>query len=252
MAPPTGTNPRRRLLTLLTTALTAVFLIGLSSAPANAAAYRFWSYWQGASGEWVMAQTGPADSMLVDQDVQGWRFAISTESISQAPDNAPQFAALCPGLAAGPAPDGQLRVAVVLDPGFAADAPSGETPPADMVSCVTVPDGSTGAQALAAAATVNDSGGMVCSINGYPANECSAEVSDADASAAAEAAATESPNPAVIAGPSASATDGAATDSSTDSSPMAFLAGAALLAALLGAAFAIPALRRRQRASGER
>ena len=118
---------------------------------------------------------------------------------SQPPDNAPVFAALCPDLAAAGATSGQVRVAVVVDAGYAADAPTGQTPPGDVVSCVTVPEGSTGNQALAAAGAVTDDGGLICSINGYPEGECGNEVSDADAAAAATAAKDEQPNPAVVA-----------------------------------------------------
>ena len=229
------------LLTGLVIALSIASTV-LAAAPASATTYRFWSYWQGASGQWEMAQTGPGDHRVVDRDVQGWRFAIATETVSATPDNSPDFAALCPDLAAGSAPAGQLRVAVVIDAGFAADAPEGQTPPADVVSCVTVPAGSTGAQAVAAAGTVIDSGGMVCSINGYPADECAAAVPDDVASTAAEAAATESPNPAVVGEASASPT----APTPAASSPAGFLAGALVLAALLGASIGIPVLRRRR------
>lgn len=196
-APPPHTAARATSMVLA--ALLAGLLGPLSLAsPSSAASYRYWSYWQGASGTWVAAQTGPGDYDVVDKDVQGWRFGITADSPTQTPDNAPDFATLCPDLAAGSAPAGQVRVAVVVDAGFVADAPSGQTPPADAVSCVTVPEGSTGNQALAAAVKVTDQGGLVCALNGYPADECGAEVPDADASVAAAAAASESPNPAAV------------------------------------------------------
>ena len=226
-------------LLLLTTLIAA--LAALVAAPASAAAYRYWSYWQGASGEWVAAQTGPGDHTITDGDVQGWRFAISTESVTVTPDNAPDFAALCPDLASAEPAAGQLRAAIVIDSGYTADAPDGQTPPADVVACVTVPEGSTGNQALAAAASVTDQQGLVCAINGYPEGECGAEVSDADATAAAEAAAGEQPNPAVIA---AGTTDAQQSD---EGSRTPFVIGALALAALLAAAWGIPALRRRSR-----
>ena len=227
------TSPSRRIAALLSTFVVAVVAtLGLAAAPANATAYRFWSYWQGSSGEWVAASTGPAGYTVVDQDVQGWRFGIATTAPMTPPDNAPHFATLCPDLASGSTPSGLVRVAVVVDSGFVADAPQGETPPADTVSCVTVPTGSTGSQALAAAGSTAEQNGMVCAINGFPANECSAEVSDADASAAAQAAATESPNPAPV---------GTAADSGSDSassgSNIALLTGVGvvvLVALLIG------------------
>jgi hypothetical protein len=239
-----NTTRSGRAAALALTLVTAVLATLALAAPASASAYRYWAYWQGASGAWVAAPTGPGAYRVVDSDVQGWRFAITTDSPDQAPDNAPDFAALCPDLAAAAPPAGQLRVAVVVDSGFAADAPTGQVPPADVVSCVTVPKGSTGSQALAAATSVTEDGGLVCAINGYPADECGAEVSDADASAADAAAASEQPNPATVAA-------GTTSDqgSGSSASPAVFIAGGLALAALLGAAWLIPAMRRRSRGS---
>ncbi len=227
------------LITLLAAALATVAL----AAPAQAAAYRYWSYWQGDTGTWVAAQTGPGDYTLVDSDVQGWRFAITADMPSQAPDNAPVFADLCPDLAAAGATTGQLRVAVVIDAGYVADAPKGQSPPGDVVSCVTVPEGSTGNQALAKAGAVAEDGGMICSINGYPEGECGNEVSDADAAAAATAAKDEQPNPAVVA--AAATTADATSTADSGSRPWAgFALGALVLALLIGAALWIPRRRR--------
>ena len=238
------------LITLLTAALATVAL----AAPAQAAAYRYWSYWQGDSGTWVFAQSSAGDHTLVDEDVQGWRFAITTETSTLTPDNDPVFADLCPDLSAAGTTAGQLRVAVVIDAGYIADAPAGQTPPADVVSCVTLPEGSTGNQALAAAGAVSEDGGLICSINGYPEGECSAEVSDADAAAAATAAEGEQANPAVVAAGATGATGATDQDttSTTDSggnSRTGFAVGALILALLLGAAFWIPAQRRRSRSA---
>jgi hypothetical protein len=227
------------LITLLAAALATVAL----AAPAQAAAYRYWSYWQGDSGTWVAAQTGPGDYTLVDSDVQGWRFAITADMPSQAPDNAPVFADLCPDLAAAGATTGQLRVAVVIDAGYVADAPKGQSPPGDVVSCVTVPEGSTGNQALAKAGAVAEDGGMICSINAYPEGECGNEVSDADAAAAATAAKDEQSNPAVVA--AAATTADATSTADSGSRPWAgFALGALVLALLIGAALWIPRRRR--------
>jgi hypothetical protein len=230
------------LITLLTAALAAVAM----AAPAQAAAYRYWSYWQGASGTWVAAQTGPGDYTLVDSDVQGWRFTITSDVPTQGPDNAPVFADLCPDLAAAGVTSGEVRVAVVIDSGYAADAPEGQTPPADVVSCVTVPEGSTGNQALAAAGSITDDNGLICSINGYPEAQCGSEVSDADAVAAATAAKDEQPNPAVVA--AASSTEDTPSTSDTGSqSWVGFAVGALVLALLIGAAYWIPKRRRSAR-----
>jgi hypothetical protein len=227
------------LIALLTAALSAVAL----AAPAQAASYRYWSYWQGATGAWVAAPTGPGDYTVVDSDVQGWRFAITADMPNLPPDNAPVFADLCPDLAAAGTTTGQLRVAVVIDAGYAADAPKGQTPPGDVVSCVTVPEGSTGNQALAKAGALAEDGGMICSINGYPDGECGDEVSDADAAAAATAAKDEQPNPAVVAA-SGTTADSSSTAGSGGRTWGGFALGALVLALLIGAAYWIPRRRR--------
>ncbi len=242
MITPTRGRAATFVLTLLTATLAAVAL----AAPAQAAAYRYWSYWQGATGTWVAAQTGPADYTLVDQDVQGWRFGITSDAPALTPDNSAEFAALCPDLAAAGATAGDLRVAVVIDSGFVADAPAGQTPPADVVTCVSVPEGSTGNQALAKAAAVTDEGGLVCAVNGYPEGECGTEVSDADAASAATAAQTEAANPAVIgaAGTTDPATDPATDDSSSSWLPYVLAAAGVLV--LVAFAVVIPRRRRAQ------
>jgi hypothetical protein len=230
------------LITLLTAALATIAL----AAPAQAASFRYWSYWQGATGTWVAAQTGPGDHTLVDSDVQGWRFTITAAMPTQGPDNAPAFTDLCPDLAAAQATAGQVRVAVVIDSGYTADAPQGQTPPADVVSCVTLPEGSTGNQALAAAGALTEDNGLVCAINGYPEGECGAEISEADAAAAATAAQDEQPNPAVVA--AATTTEAATTD--PGGTPWGgFAVGALVLAGLIGLAIWIPRRRRAPRAA---
>ncbi len=238
------TTPWRRLLALLLSLTAGLLTVLVTASPAAATAFRYWSYWQGASGTWVAAQTGPGDHVVTDRDVQGWRFAISTAEVSAFPDNAPDFAALCPEQAAAAATAGQVRVAVVIDAGFVADAPEGQSPPGDTVACVSVPEGSTGSQALAAAATsVDEQGGLVCAVNGYPTGECVAEVSDADAAAAAAAAADEAPNPADVAAPAAPA------QTDDQGSPTAFALGALALAALLVAAWLLTRSRRQREAA---
>lgn len=233
------------IITLLTAGLATLAL----AAPAQAAAYRYWSYWQGDTGTWVAAPTGPGDYTLVDTDVQGWRFAITTDMPSRPPDNAPVFADLCPNLVAAGATADQVRVAVVIDAGYAADAPEGQTAPGDVVSCVTVAQGSTGNQALAAAGSVTDDNGLVCSINGYPEAECGTEVPDAVAAEAATAAEGEQPNPAVVAAGTTADTTTSTADPGSNSRA-GFALGALILALLLGAAYWIPRRRRAARSAG--
>lgn len=217
---------------VVTAAATAALTLGLT-APAGATAYRYWSYWQGATGEWVTASTGPGDHQLVDQDVQGWRFGISTDAPSATPDNAASFATLCPELATTTAPnDGSVRVAVVVDAGSRAAAPSGDQPPADQITCTTLAKGATGNQALAAAGTVRAEASMVCAINSYPTQGCGDQVGDKAAAAAASAAATEAPNPATPA-------TTASAQAASKGSPWALIASLAAVFSVALAAFTV-------------
>ena len=67
----------------------AVMAAVLVSAPAQAAAYRYWTYWQAPVGAaaWAFATQGPGTSVPADGDVEGWSFAVSTESANA--DDAP-------------------------------------------------------------------------------------------------------------------------------------------------------------------
>ncbi|MEV5901901.1 SCO2322 family protein, partial [Streptomyces sp. NPDC052127] len=94
---------------------------------AQAAGYRYWSFWDRSGGSWTYATQGPSTARPADGDVQGFRFAVSADSQDASqPRGAASFATIC---AKTPARDGTKRVALVIDFGTAADAPSGESPP---------------------------------------------------------------------------------------------------------------------------
>jgi hypothetical protein len=161
----------------------------LPSAAHAADAYRYWTYWWGQDGSWEYASTGPADREVLDGSVEGWLFQVSADPVPAVqPGPAPVFDDLCPDL--GPGPQGQVRVAVVVDYGSATDAPEDDAPPEpqERVSCLLVPAGSTGEQALAAAGQVRLEDGLTCGIGGYPATGCGDIVTEAELQAAEEAA----------------------------------------------------------------
>ncbi|GJF28677.1 hypothetical protein KNE206_13770 [Kitasatospora sp. NE20-6] len=164
--------------------LAAVLAALVTAAPAHAADYRYWSFWKGTGGTWAYQQQGPALYVPPDGSVDGWRFALSPDGGRDAarPTGTPGFAAAC---GSTPARPGRKRVAVVLDPGTPADAPSGAgAPPAARTACAAVPSAATSAEVLAAVAPPlrYDSAGMLCAIAGYPRAGCGEPVAAASTS----------------------------------------------------------------------
>ncbi|GHB34958.1 hypothetical protein GCM10010377_27630 [Streptomyces viridiviolaceus] len=156
-------------------ALAGLLLIG-SAGQAQATGYRYWSFWDRDGDRWTYATQGPSTARPSDGDVQGFRFAVSEDSDDAAqPRGAADFAAIC---AKTPARDGSKRVALVLDFGTAADAPSGETPPGPRTACARVSPDATTADALAAVAGPlrYDTDALLCAIAGYPESGCGEQV----------------------------------------------------------------------------
>lgn len=85
-------------------------------------------------------------------------------------------------------------MALVIDPGTAADAPDGEKPPAPRTACAQVAPDASSAEALAAVAKPlrYDSSAMLCAISGYPKSGCGEQVSGEDDSAKPTPSTTDS------------------------------------------------------------
>ncbi|MEU0402320.1 SCO2322 family protein [Streptomyces sp. NPDC006197] len=156
-------------------------LTAVAAAPAQAAGYRYWSFWESDGGKpWTYATQGPATARPADGDALGFRFAISngTDDTSL-PSVAPDFPGICGGVEKK---DGTKRIAVVVDFGGPADAPPGEAPPKKLikVGCAEVREDATGAEALAAVAKPlrYDGSAMLCGIAGYPAHGCGEQVTE--------------------------------------------------------------------------
>jgi hypothetical protein len=152
-------------------------LLGLTAAPAQAAGYRYWSFWERDGQAWTYATTGPSQAKPDDGAVEGFRFAVSADSKDATqPRGAADFATIC---AKTPEKDGTKRVALVIDFGTAADAPSGDTPPKPRTACAQVADDATSADALASVAKPlrYDSSALLCAIAGYPTAGCGEQVS---------------------------------------------------------------------------
>jgi hypothetical protein len=155
--------------------LLALALGLLTAAPAQAATYQYWGYYQLTNGTWTFAQKGPADTNPADGSVEGWRWAITEESGT--PPRNPRVTPAFDNVCGSAAPEsGKKRVAVVIDYGRDVDG-DGATPPKPVAKCATVPTAATGAEVLAAVATVrNGDGGLVCGIDNYPATGCGGQV----------------------------------------------------------------------------
>ncbi|MFF0788244.1 SCO2322 family protein [Streptomyces spiralis] len=166
----------RRFRALSAVLLAAVCLPAAGVGQAQAVGYRYWSFWDRAGGRWTYATEGPSTARPGDGDVQGFRFAVSRDSQDAAqPRGSTDFAAVC---AKTPAHQGEKRIALVLDFGTKADAPSGETPPAPRTACARVPADATTAEALAAVAGPlrYDTNALLCAIAGYPRKGCGEQV----------------------------------------------------------------------------
>ncbi|MGC4911647.1 SCO2322 family protein [Streptomyces albogriseolus] len=160
---------------------TVLFLAALlpllaGAGQAQAAGYRYWSFWERDGSAWAYATVGPSLSRPADGDVQGFRFSVSEDSGDAAkPRGAAGFDTIC---AKTPAKDGTKRVALVIDFGTPGDAPSGEKPPAGRTACAQVAEDATTAEALASVAEPlrYDSNALLCAIAGYPAKGCGEQV----------------------------------------------------------------------------
>jgi hypothetical protein len=143
----------------------SIFTSLFSITPANAADYRYWTFWVTTNDSWSFATEGAGTLKATDQMVTGFKFAITGADNGLPPTESAVFAELCPDTSEQA---GALRVAVVVEYNEQSIAPEGETPPsANVVSCVTVNEGQTAADALSAAnLDVRAKDGMICGISG--------------------------------------------------------------------------------------
>ncbi|MFE2556082.1 SCO2322 family protein [Streptomyces sp. NPDC059352] len=206
-------------------------LFAVAAAPAQAAGYRYWSFWESDGGKpWAYATQGPATARPADGDAIGFRFAISKgTSDTSRPSVAPDFPGICAGVEKK---DGTKRIAVVVDFGGPQDAPPGETLPEKpvRVGCAQVREDATGAEALAEVAKPlrYDGAAMLCGITGYPARGCGEQVAE-NGEAPASPVAPTAPGSASASGSASGAKDGAGPS-------FGVLAGGAAVLALGGAA----------------
>ena len=212
----------------------ALMTVVLVATPAQAAAYRYWTYWQadGAASPWTFATEGPGTSVPADGTVEGWRFAVTAQqgSAQDAPRLEPSFAAIC---GTTEPVDGSKRVGLVVDSGPAAIAPAGELPPDAIVACAVVPVDATGFEVLETATRVRTRSGLICALGDYPRSECTPVLEEDEVTAieaALAAGATEAQRT------SAGATAPAPAAPADSGTPVATIAVAILLLAGVGIA----------------
>mgnify|MGYP003333877267 FL=1 len=144
---------------------------------ANAASqqqYRYWSYWQKINSNWTYSTTG-ASHVPSDGAIEGWLFTISNSKNEKPtpPEISKSFSELCD---ATPIQAEKKRVGVVIDFGNVAYQPVGEKLPANLATCVLVPNEASGYEILALVSKVRvNQSGFVCGLNGYPETECGAK-----------------------------------------------------------------------------
>ncbi|MFD5081627.1 SCO2322 family protein [Kitasatospora sp. NPDC058406] len=212
-----------------------LILLVLGAAPAQAAGYRYWSFWKWSGSGWAYQQQGPAVHVPPDGAVEGWRFAVSPDGGQEAarPGTPGDFAAVC---GATPEQSGRKRVAVVLDFGTPADAPARETPPEPRTACAVVSARATSAEVLATVAPPlrYDGNGLLCAIAGYPRTGCGEQLGNADRPSAAGTT--------PVGGSGNAAGSGSGTDSHDDASSgiggpdLGVIADVALIALLVAGA----------------
>ena len=157
-------------------ALAVVAALVVPASSASAANYQYWGYYQLTNNAWAFSQKGPAETTPAEGSVEGWRWAIAdgTGANPRTPRAVVTFDQVCSQV---PAEAGKKRVAVVVDYGRAVDGDPATTPPDPTADCAVVPTAATGAEVLASVGAVrNDTGGLVCGIDSYPATGCGGQV----------------------------------------------------------------------------
>ena len=222
------TNRRRAIVTALALAVAVVVPSAVLPAASQAAAYRYWSYWLGSDGTWAFANVGPAFRSPADGTIEGWRFSVSGVEGNHAPSFAADFEAVCGDT---PPEEGRKRVAVVVDPGLASDAPDGEQVPGAWAMCVVAEPRATGYDVLRAAATGRAERGLICGIGGYPARGCADVIADPRPTPTPTPVPTKSPKPTRTPEPTRAPAPSGTTASSAESATPATSAPAPTVAA---------------------
>jgi hypothetical protein len=172
-----ATALRRVVGILLASVLAALTPILLVAGPASAAdGYKYWNYFHVKGAKFAFAQTGPSGFVPKDGAVEAYRYGLSSTADGLAPrtdTTTYSFDKLCTGTKAE---SGKKRVGVLIDYGTTDDAEGGATPPDPRGACAVVATNANGQQVLDAVSDLRAQKGLVCGIDGYPAQGCSVTV----------------------------------------------------------------------------
>lgn len=228
---------RRAPIRVVLAALLAAAISVLTLSPAQAAAYRFWGFYQLADGQWAFAQKGPDQIVPEDGSVDGWRFAVADVNDVRYPRATLAFDQICASTAAE---SGKKRVGLVVDFGRAADSADGATPPVPRAVCAVVAPEATSTDVLAAAGELRVENGLVCAVASYPAADCGGEVEDLSPEAQAADTAVQVTAPAAT--PTTEAADTPAAQAADASAPAEETSTGTNTAAYVTAALALLAI----------
>jgi hypothetical protein len=172
-------RPLIRNISKLTFALAAIVLFSLSVAGnANAAEYRYWTFWTQEGDSWVFSPVGSASTNPPEGSAQAWRFDATSPSVPGVPP-ADSPGAVFERACSDVLPIvGTKRVAIVIDSGDPALSPEGEVPPAPTAYCSVGKLDTNGYDLLKTVVELRTDNGFICGISGYPASECATPVAN--------------------------------------------------------------------------
>ena len=169
----------RPLIQKVSVALGATLMFCMSVAGnANAAEYKYWTFWTQEGDSWVFSPVGSASTNPPEGSAQAWRFDATSPSVAGIPP------ADLPGAvferACGDVLPivGTKRVAIVIDSGDPALSPEGEVPPSPIAYCAVGKVDTHGYDLLKTVVELRTDNGFVCGISGYPVSECATPVND--------------------------------------------------------------------------
>ena len=169
----------RSLIRNLSLVLVTILLFSLSAATgAQAATYRYWNFWTQDGDTWTYSPIGSASTNPAEGSAQAWRFDASSPRVAGlAPADSPGavFEIACADVSPIV---GTKRVAIVIDAGDQALAPTGETPPEPAAYCAVGTLDANGYDLLRSVVVLRIDNGFICGIFGYPLSECATPVAD--------------------------------------------------------------------------